>query len=59
MLQSYFPIYKISVDLQRLRRTAEVYKGARGKWMTAMPRAFRLSLKLSGVGVWLLVDRSQ
>ena len=26
MLQSYFPIYKIALDLQRLRRNAEVYR---------------------------------
>jgi hypothetical protein len=28
MLQSYFAIYKIAVEIQRLRRTAEIYKDA-------------------------------
>ena len=29
MLQSYFPIYQIAIDLQQLRRTAEVYEHTR------------------------------
>ena len=27
MLQSYFPIYQIAIDLEKLRRTAAIYKG--------------------------------
>jgi hypothetical protein len=31
MLQSYFPIYKIALDIERLRRNAELYKDANRK----------------------------
>jgi hypothetical protein len=45
MLQSYFPIYKISVDLQRLRRTAEVYKDTRRSVDDTDAESFQLLLK--------------
>jgi hypothetical protein len=41
MLQSYFPIYKIALDLQRLRRTAELYKDANRRPDSADTRIFQ------------------
>jgi hypothetical protein len=45
MLQSYFPIYKISRDIERLRRTAELYKGANRKPDNADAADFQILLK--------------
>jgi hypothetical protein len=45
MLQSYFPIYKIAIELQRLRRTADVYKGARREVDNIDANSFQLLLK--------------
>jgi hypothetical protein len=45
MLQSYFPIYKIAVDLQRLRRTAEVYKDTSRKVEDPDAKSFQFLLK--------------
>ena len=45
MLQSYFPIYKISVDLQGLRRTAEVYKNTHREVHNSDAKSFQVLLK--------------
>jgi hypothetical protein len=45
MLQSYFPIYKISVDLQRLQRTADIHKGTRREVHDIDAKNFQILLK--------------
>ena len=45
MLQSYFPIYKISVDLQRLRRTADVHRGTSQRVHDSDAKNFQLLLE--------------
>jgi hypothetical protein len=45
MVQSYFPIYKIALDLQRLRRTAEVYKDSNPRVDSADAGTFQALLK--------------
>jgi hypothetical protein len=45
MLQSYFPIYKISLDLQRLRRNAEIYRDSNPKVDSIDAGAFQALIK--------------
>jgi hypothetical protein len=45
MLQSYFPVYKIALDLQRLRRTAEIYSDTYRKVDSTEARIFQDLLK--------------
>jgi hypothetical protein len=45
MLQSYFPIYKITVEIQRLQRTAEVFKDSKRQVDEPDAKSFQLLLK--------------
>jgi hypothetical protein len=45
MLQSYFTIYRIALDLQKLRRTAELYKDGNRKPDNADAKSFQDLLK--------------
>jgi hypothetical protein len=45
MLQSYFPLYKIALDLQRLRRTAEIFKDSNRRLDDSDAKIFQALLK--------------
>jgi hypothetical protein len=45
MLQNYLPIYKIGFDIQKLRRTAEIYKDTRREVDEIDAKSFRILLK--------------
>jgi hypothetical protein len=55
MLQGYFPIYKIALEIERLRRTAGIYKDTNQKPDSADTETFQTLIKEIHRRVWLLV----